>query len=54
MTALHDYTHKKIEESRKDMKYTFLNNSNTPNTNPVNTNQGTFDVMNDEEKQYFY
>ena len=54
MTALHDYTHKKIEESRKDMKYTFLNNSNTPSTNPVNTNQGTFGVMNDEEKQYFY
>ena len=54
MTALHDYTHKKIEECRKDMKYTFLNNFNTPNTNPVNTNQGTFGVMNDEEKQYFY
>ena len=52
MTALYDYTHKKIEESRKDMKYTFLNNFNTPNTNPVNSNQGTFGVVDDEERQY--
>lgn len=34
------------------MKYTFLNNSNTLNTNPVNSDQGTFCVMNDEERQY--
>ncbi len=34
------------------MNYTFLNNSNTPDTNPVNFNQGIFGVMNDEERQY--
>ena len=43
---------KNFKESRKDMKYTFLNNFNTPNTNPVNPNQGIFGDMNDEERQY--
>ena len=34
------------------MKYTFFNNFNTPSTNPVNANQGTFGVVDDEERQY--
>lgn len=34
------------------MNYTFQKNSNTPDTNPVNTDQGTFGVTNDEERQY--
>ncbi len=34
------------------MNYTFLNNSNTPDTNPVNSNQGIFGDMNGEERQY--
>ena len=41
-----------LKKAEKDMKYTFLNNSNTPNTNPVNPNQGTFGVVDDEERQY--
>ena len=42
----------KIEKVGNNMKYTFLNNFNTPNTNPVNPNQGTFGVVDDEERQY--
>ncbi len=34
------------------MVYLFLNNSNTKNANPVNVNQGTFCVMNDEGRRY--
>lgn len=34
------------------MNYTFLNNSNSLDTNPVNSNQGIFGDMNDEERQY--
>lgn len=34
------------------MKYTFLNNFNTPNTNPVNMNQGIIGGVNDEKCQY--
>ena len=36
------------------MNYTFQKNSNTPDTNPVNTNQGIIGAMNDEERQYIY
>ena len=36
------------------MNCTFLNNFNTPDTNPVNTNQGIIGAMNDEERQYIY
>lgn len=34
------------------MKYTFLNNSNTLDTNPVNAAQEIFGAMNDEGRQY--
>lgn len=34
------------------MKYTFLNNFNTSDSNPVNNNQGIFGATNDEERLY--
>ena len=43
---------KNLKKAEKDMKYTFLNDFNTPDTNPVNPNQGIFGVVDDEERQY--
>ncbi len=34
------------------MKYIFLNNFNTSDSNPVNNNQGIIGATNDEERQY--